>query len=155
MPPIRTQSASQATLSFARLPSARSTPRRHKTTITNYRNLERIDEPIINPPQTPRYTQASQNEPETMEIDSLRTEDEFGDGENEGNDEEEVDIDTSGTPIRRNLPTTVRIKHIDKTKTKEQAERKEDSWLIPFFEVTTLGDEWCKKDKDRIRINRQ
>ena len=70
----------QRQLAFS--PTVRDTPRRNRT-IINYRNIERIDEPITNPPSTPtvarRVIQTPDNEEDKPEPkDKLGLEDKDG-----------------------------------------------------------------------------
>ncbi|KAL5321365.1 hypothetical protein ACEPPN_009322 [Leptodophora sp. 'Broadleaf-Isolate-01'] len=145
----------QRQLAFA--PSVRDTPQRDRI-VTNYRNLERIDEPIVNPPRTPATNrQATQSSSVTKEDDEDL--DEPGPEDDDSNDEnqaETIHIQDNSTPTRRGLASTVQImlKKVDRTTKKTRKDRTESTWTIPFFNMTTLGDEWSKKGEERVRINR-
>jgi hypothetical protein len=114
MPPQR-PAPTQQRISFLPTPSntfnPRGTPRRQRTTIENYAYPERIDELIINPPQTPRHP----HPPRLTVEDDVDIAD--GDDDKEEQEiEEELEIDQSRTPTRWNIPSTIVVKTRRKTK---------------------------------------
>jgi hypothetical protein len=103
---------SQQKLTFIPITSStRQTPRRNLSLIQNYSQYERIDEPIVNPPKTPKTvlqaTQALSEGDEDVEIEDREEEDTIE--IDESSSDEEV-VQPSDTPTRRNLPSTITVK---------------------------------------------
>lgn len=108
MPPQRSV-PTQRRISFApttpNLLNLRGTLRRNRNTIQNYAQLERINELIENPAPTPCHPHPPRP---TAEDDVDITDGDENEEEQEV--EEDLLIDQSRTPTRRNLPSTVVIK---------------------------------------------
>jgi hypothetical protein len=160
MPPERI-SKKQRVLSWAPTTSSpRQMSRRNKSTIQNYSRCEQIDEPISNPPRTPKTPHPPTKDTHIIRDDASEEEVQMADdqdGDNNGSgSEEEVEIDPADTPTRHNLPSTITIKKRRTTTTKKARKmRKETSWTQCYFNVTTMDETWSKpKEPDRILINR-
>jgi hypothetical protein len=114
-------------------------------------NFERIYEPIVNPPKTPKAsTQNTQCEGDgdVNMADGDEEEDDtlFISSEEE---EEEVSIDLESTSTRPNLPSTVTIKRQRKSRSKTARKpRDETTWTQAYFNVTTMDETWVNKAKE-------
>jgi hypothetical protein len=131
----------QRTISLAPIPPlTRATPRRNALTITNYARPERIDEPIQNPPQTPRAPTRN------MQADSHEgTEMADGDDNDEDDEEEQAQLDDEmaeildpDTPTQRNLSSTVVTKRHRIKKRTRKARSEMMTWTQHYFDVTPL-----------------
>jgi hypothetical protein len=111
MPPQRVV-PKQRTISFASTTSStRQTPRRNIPTIQDYKNFERIDEPIQNPASTPKTPRTATQATQAEEDDTIDISDNAEDNEGEESlSNEEIEVDTTETPTRRNLQSTVIIR---------------------------------------------
>jgi hypothetical protein len=99
MPPQRT-APTQRKISFSPLAQfTRDTPRQNRFVIQNYSQLERIDELIVNPPQTPRTPHAFTRPARPLNDDDIGIDDVEGKGEVKV-EEEEVPIELSDTLTR-------------------------------------------------------
>lgn len=138
MPPQRSKPIQQR-ISF--LPTSqnslnpRGTPRRNYNTIQNYAWPERINEIINNPAATPRHPHPPRPTVKD-DIDMADEDNEEGDQEIE----EEVSIDQSITPTRRNIPSTVVVKTRRRTKKKPRKAREETTWTQHYFNITQIED---------------
>ena len=111
MPPQHT-APKQRTISFAPITSStRQTPRRNVPAILDYKNFERIDEPIQNPACTPKTPRTSTQATQAEEDNTINISDDAEDDEGEeGLSNEEIEVDTAETPTRRNLQSTVIVR---------------------------------------------
>jgi hypothetical protein len=131
MPPERVQ-RKQRTISWASIGTpTRQTPRRTTSTIQNYSQYERIDEPIRNPSPAPRTPKTNTQSTEPDKDGDIQ----MADGEDDDEldnlssslGEEEIAVDGVQTPTRQNVPTTITIKkrHLKK---KDWKPREETTW---------------------------
>ncbi len=154
MPPERTQRRIQF-VPVSNIPSStRRTPRRNKSSIQNYAQPERIDEPMQNRPTTPKTPRIStlgrtlgrgqvEDEDDIEMLDKTDDEDIFA---SEKSGDEEVEIEPSTTPTRQNLPSTITV-HKRRTITKPRKPREETTWTRYYFDITTIEETWINEAK--------
>ena len=135
--PLERIPAKQRMISFTSLSSStRQTPHRNKLSIQNYSQIERIDEPIENPPKTPRVTTLATQDEGDEDIE-MADGDQGDDNDLESNASkvEEIEVQMSEILTRRNIPSTITIKKSHKKK-KTRKPREETTWTRAYFDVT-------------------
>ena len=130
--PLERVQGKQRTISWVSMGTpTRQTPRRTASTIQNYSQYERIDEPIRNPSLAPRTPKTNTQSIELDKDGDIQMadgeEDDELDNLSSSLGEEEIAMDSVETPTRRNVPTTITIKkcHLKK---KDRKPREETIW---------------------------
>jgi hypothetical protein len=128
---------------FAPLSSIRQTPRRNRSSIQNYSQYERIDEPIQNPPRTPKTTTHNTQAEEEEDVE-MADKDQDSEQECGSPSSEEIEVQPSETPTRQNLPTTITIKKRFRNK-KPRKQRGETTWTQAYFDITLIDETWVNE----------
>jgi hypothetical protein len=123
----------------------RQTPWRNVLAILDYKNFERIDEPIQNPACTPKTPRTSTRATQAEKDDTIDISDDSEDDEvEEGLSNEEIEVDAAKTPTRRNLQSTVIVrKHHLKRRVRKA--REETTWVQAYFDVVLMDETWINE----------